>query len=244
MKSSGISGIGKNKMRDKTLSQQQVSQSKRSLILNSNAKISQKYKKAKENKAKYDEVDASQIVSLTDIVSMNFETIKLKGRFSKLLGEPYRPFYIMAYGLPYNGKSSVALLLADDLMKYHKLKVLYVMNEEGVKAGLQEKVTRLKVTSPIDVVENFSPDQFKGYDVVALDSIQTCNMTPVDFALLKKRYPHTSFILVSKANKDGTFKGSSDWEHDVDAMLEVKDKCVTIGKNRFPNATESTVKAF
>jgi hypothetical protein len=74
--------------------------------------------------------EMNQIVSLTDVLQMNFETIKLKGRFEKVLGEPYRPFYIMMYGLPFNGKSSAALLLADDLMKYHKMKALYVMNEE------------------------------------------------------------------------------------------------------------------
>jgi predicted ATP-dependent serine protease len=109
---------------------------------------------------------------------------------------------------------------------------------------LQEKATRLNITSPIDVVKSYIPKTFKAYDVVIIDSIQTADMSPSDFAQLKRKYPNTSFVLVSKANKDGTFKGSSDWEHDVDAVMEVKDRHVVMGKNRFPNATVTTAKAF
>ncbi len=214
----------------------------KSPIFNGNTKVGRETKKSskKENKM-YDEVSPDDIVSLSEVVKMNFETIKMKGRFAKLLGDLYNPFYILIYGLPYNGKSSVSLLFADDIMK-EGLKALYVMNEEGVKAGLQEKATRLKVTSPIDVTENYDPAKFKPYDVVVLDSIQTCGMSPSDFAELKRRFPHTSFVLVSKANKDGTSKGTSDWEHDVDAVLRVEEGTAHIGKNRFPNGKIEALK--
>lgn len=235
-----LGGIGKEM--EGTSSRQWHSPIKAPSNLNSKTKVLQK-KKPKNNK-RFDEVRSDEIVSLTDVVKMNFETIKLKGRFAPVLGEPYSPFYIMIYGLPYNGKSSTALLLADDLMKYHKLKALYVMNEEGVKGGLQDKVKRLGITSPIDVVESYLPQQFKGYDVVFIDSIQTANISVAEFQLLKKRFPHTSIVLVSKANKDGTFKGASDWAHDVDAVMEVKDRHVIMDKNRFPNHTKNSVKVF
>ena len=116
----------------------------------------------------------------------------------------------MIYGKRFHGKSSVAMLLAD-VLAGKELNVLYVSNEEGVKGSLQEKLLRLKISSPIDFVEDYNPSQFRGYDAVFLDSTQTVGMKPDEFKALKKRYPNTSFVLVFKANRDGSSKGGSDW---------------------------------
>lgn len=174
---------------------------------------------------------------------MKFATLKLLGRFAKLLGSPYMPFYLMIYGLRFHGKSSVAMLFADLLVK-RGLKVLYVSNEEGVKGSLQEKLLRLKISSPIDFVEDYNPSQFSGYDVVFLDSAQTVGMKPDDFKSLKKRFPKTSFVLVFKANRDGTSKGGTDWEHDVDAIMHIENRCATMEKNRFPGGNGETIEIF
>ena len=99
---------------------------------------------------------------------MKFSTFAIGGKFGKLLGKPYKPFYLMIYGNRFNGKSSVAMLLADELVK-GGLNALYVSNEEGVKGSLQEKLLRLKIGSPIHFVEDYNPKQFRGYDAVFLD---------------------------------------------------------------------------
>ena len=104
----------------------------------------------------------------------------------------------MIYGQRFHGKSSVAMLLADE-MAGKGLKVLYVSNEEGVKGSLQEKLIRLKLSHPIHFVEDYNPKQFKGYVAVFLDSTQTVGMKPDEFKALKRQYPNTSFILVFKA---------------------------------------------
>jgi len=174
---------------------------------------------------------------------MKFNTIKLNGKFGKLLGEPYSPFYLMIYGARFNGKSSVAMLFADSLAK-RGFNVLYVSNEEGVKGSLQEKLLRLKIVSPIDFVEDYDPSQFKGYDLVLLDSTQTVGMKIEEFKALKRRYPSTSFVLVFKANRDGSSKGGTDWEHDVDAIMHIENQSATMEKNRFPNGSNETIKIF
>ena len=174
---------------------------------------------------------------------MKFNTIKLNGKFGKLLGEPYSPFYLMIYGSRFNGKSSVAMLLADVLAKKGQ-KVLYISNEEGVKASLQEKLLRLKISSPIDFVEDYNANQFVGYDSVFLDSTQTVGMKSDEFKELKKRYPTKTFVLVFKANRDGTSKGGTDWEHDVDAIMHIENGYATMEKNRFPNGSSETIKIF
>jgi KaiC/GvpD/RAD55 family RecA-like ATPase len=73
-----------------------------------------------------------QVVSADQLAKMKFSTLSIGGKFGRLLGKPYKPFYLMIYGNRFNGKSSVAMLLADELVK-GGLKALYVSNEEGVK---------------------------------------------------------------------------------------------------------------
>jgi len=188
-------------------------------------------------------VNPNQVVSANELAKMKFSTLTLRGKFAKLLGKPYIPFYLMIYGNRFHGKSSVALLLADLLMKCG-LKVLYVSNEEGVKGSLQEKLLRLQISSPIDFVENYDTSQFRSYDAVFLDSTQTVGMKPDEFKALKKQFPKISFILIFKANRDGTSKGGSDWEHDCDAIMHIENRCATMEKNRFPGGSSEIVKIF
>ena len=188
-------------------------------------------------------VNSNQVVSANQLAKMKFSTLSIGGKFGKLLGKPYQPFYLMIYGARFNGKSSVAMLLADELAK-KSFNVLYVSNEEGVKGSLQEKLLRLNINSPIDFVEDYNPNQFKSYDAVFLDSTQTIGMKPDEFKALKRRYPDTSFVLVFKANRDGTSKGGTDWEHDVDAIMHIENQSATMEKNRFPNGSNETIKIF
>lgn len=149
----------------------------------------------------------------------------------------------MIYGQRFHGKSSVAMLLANELAA-KRLKILYVSNEEGVKGSLQEKLLRLKINSPIHFMEDFDSKQFRNYDAVFLDSTQTVGMKPDEFKALKQLHPKTSFILVFKANRDGTSKGGTDWEHDVDAIMHVENQSATMEKNRFSGGSSETIKIF
>lgn len=77
-----------------------------------------------------------------------------------------------------------------------------------------------------------------GYDIILIDSINTLvdvisnnqNIprnkveTEIKIAMrennkgVNETKKHTSFIFIGQTNKDGTFKGSSSWEHDVSSM--------------------------
>lgn len=188
-------------------------------------------------------IQSNQVVSAGELAKMKFSTLSISGKFGKLLGKPYKPFYLMIYGQRFHGKSSVAMLLADALVK-SGLNVLYVSNEEGIKGSLQEKLLRLKISSPIHFVEEYNPKQFRGYDAVFLDSTQTVGMKPDEFKAIKRMYPGISFILVFKANRDGTSKGGSDWEHDVDAIMHIENQTATMEKNRFPGSSNESIKIF
>ncbi len=179
-----------------------------------------------------------------DLAKMKFDTFSLTGKFGKLLGRPYNPFFIMIYGSRFNGKSTVALLLANELVKQRNLKVLYVANEEGAKGTMQEKIVRLGINSPIGIIEDYKPQLFKAYDVVFIDSTQTADISHDEFKELKKRFPTTSFVIINQANRDGTSKGGTKWEHIVDAIMHIENQCATMEKNRFPNGSTETIKIF
>ena len=188
-------------------------------------------------------VRSNQVISANELAKMKFNTLSIGGKFGKLLGKPYQPFYLMIYGARFNGKSSAAMLLANTLAKKN-FNVLYVSNEEGVKGSLQEKLLRLNINAPIDFVEDYNPAQFLNYDAVFLDSTQTIGIKPEGFKALKRKYPATSFVLVFKANRDGTSKGGTDWEHDVDAIMHVANQSATMEKNRFPGGSYETIRIF
>ncbi|WP_430933984.1 hypothetical protein [Saccharicrinis sp. 156] len=175
---------------------------------------------------------------------MNFKTISIRGKFGKLLGKLYVPFYIMIYGSRFHGKSTVALMLADELVKQHRFKVLYVANEEGVKGTMQEKVVRLGINSPIGIIEDYNPKLFKDYDVVFIDSTQTTEVSHEALVELKKQFPRTSFVIINQANRDGTSKGGTKYEHLVDAIMHIENKSATMEKNRFPQGSQETIKIF
>lgn len=189
-------------------------------------------------------VAPNQVVLANDLAKMNFKTISVRGRFGKLLGKLYIPFYIMIYGSRFHGKSTVALLFADELVKQHGHKVLYVANEEGAKGTMQEKIIRLGINSPIGIIEEYNSKLFSNYDVVFIDSTQTTEISHEQFLELKKGFPNTSFVIINQANRDGTSKGGTKWEHLVDAIMHIENKRATMEKNRFPGGSSEIVKIF
>ena len=189
-------------------------------------------------------IASDQVVLANDLAKMNFKTISLRGKFGKLLGKPYVPFYIMIYGSRFHGKSTAALMFADELVKQHAYKVLYVANEEGAKGTMQEKVVRLGINSPIGIIEDYTPKLFKDYDVVFIDSTQTTEVSHEELVELKKRFPNTSFVIINQANRDGTSKGGTKYEHIVDAIMHIENRSATMEKNRFPEGSKETIKIF
>lgn len=189
-------------------------------------------------------IASNRVVLANELAKMNFKTVSISGKFGKLLGKLYIPFYIMIYGSRFNGKSTVALMFADELVKQHGYRVLYVANEEGAKGTMQEKVIRLGINSSIGIIEDYNPKLFKDYDVVFIDSTQTTDISPEEFKELKKRFPNTSFVIINQANRDGTPKGGTKWEHIADAVMHIENRCAEMEKNRFPGGSDERIKIF
>lgn len=168
------------------------------------------------------------VISAKDLILMKFDTIKLSPKFAQFIGKPSENFKMMVSGLPGSGKSSLMLQLVKELSK--KFKILIIAKEERKSETLQNKLIRFNIGTNVFVSEGM-PKSFDGYDVILIDSVNALGLKP---ECLQKLYNLKKIVLlVFQSTKTGLFKGDSEFEHDVDISIEVKDGIATQRKNRF-----------
>ena len=166
------------------------------------------------------------VMSSADLVSMDFDTIGLKGKFRELIGDPSVGFTAMVFGQPKSGKSTLMLEFAHHLAVHHG-EVLYVAFEEGYGYTLKEKITRIGAIHPRLNFSESLPKDVATYDFVFIDSVSRAGMELDDLVKLKNRYPRTSFVFIFHATKDGKFRGGNELAHEVDVIIEVENKMAT-----------------
>jgi hypothetical protein len=166
------------------------------------------------------------VMSSADLVNMDFDTIGLKGKFRELMGDPSVGFTAMVFGQPKSGKSTLMLEFAHHLAVHHG-EVLYVAFEEGYGYTLKEKITRIGAIHPRLNFSESMPKDVASYDFVFIDSVSRAGMELDDLVKLKNRYPHTSFVFIFHATKDGKFRGGNELAHEVDVIIEVENKMAT-----------------
>ena len=148
----------------------------------------------------------------------------------KLIGRPTRPYRLMIYGKPGSGKSTLALQYAGYLAEDLNEKVLYVAAEEGLSYTMKEKLSRLKITSKNLQIVDALPKDISKYDTVFIDSV---NHAGYEAEQLRKLNKNVSFVFVFQTTKDGNFRGSQEYLHDVDTCIKVEGMNAYTEKNRF-----------
>ncbi len=177
-------------------------------------------------------------VGSTEFLAKKFKILSFSGKFGKLIGKPSEPFKIMIYGKAGSGKSSLSLQLAQYLAELGK-KVLYVADEEKFGYTLQEKMRRFNIHHRNLFVVDTMPKNFDGYDVVFIDSVNSAGYEPED---LRKLDSSKSYVYVFQCTKEGNFRGSQEFEHDVDTSIVVEDMKAHAIKNRFGGNGEISVQ--
>lgn len=168
-----------------------------------------------------DEDEGSDIVVPSrELLSMDFETIGLKGKYRELIGDPSVGFSAMVYGLPKSGKSTLCLDFAKYLAEHHG-KVLYCAVEEGFGYTLKEKIERLNALHSNLYITDRIPSDLTPYQFVFIDSVSKAGMDVSDLEDLRKQYPGVSFIFIYHTTKEGRFKGVNTHAHEVDVIIEV-----------------------
>ncbi|MCL2682227.1 MAG: AAA family ATPase [Bacteroidales bacterium] len=175
------------------------------------------------------------IVNSEDFARMQFDTLKLTGDYQKIIGTPSTNFVAMVFGCPGSGKTTFCLKLAEYLCKNHDKNVLFSTIEEGINHTFQEKLKRMQAIHPNLSIADFLPDDLEQFDVVILDSVNTFGFDSKKLRSLCDVYPDKIFIWIFQTTKNGVFRGSQEYQHDCDVVIEVKNGVATTEnhKNRF-----------
>lgn len=183
-------------------------------------------------------------ISAQDITKIRIKPLPLGAPFGLLLGDvPLEYQWTMGvFGGSFSGKSSFALLLADELSRHGN--VLYGNMEENYDTGtIQNKmkvlnlrlrnVSFLEKSSVAHMEQELQTGKYK-YCIIDSISEYATSLREIKEALdIKKRYPNISFIFILHGNKqEGNYIGPSKIKHLVDIMLECRKGTVSTTKNR------------
>ena len=178
----------------------------------------------------YDDDEQGMIVSSGELLSMDFQTIGLQGKYRDLIGDPSVGFTAMVYGLPKSGKSTMCLDFANYLAAHHG-KVLYCAIEEGFGYTLKEKIQRLGAQHSNLFITDRVPENLSDFNFVFIDSVSKAGMDVNAIDKLRKMHPDQSFIFIYHTTKEGNFKGVNEHAHEVDVIIQVeKGKASSTGR--------------
>jgi predicted ATP-dependent serine protease len=184
------------------------------------------------------------VMDASSLANLNYESYPFQGEWFDLIGEPSKPFHAMVFGRPKQGKSIFCFQFARYLDEFGP--VLYVAAEEGFGGTLQKKVRDFGLDSAQNV--KFSNargmDQMRaaipGNEFVFIDSVNYSRLEVEDVEALKNEFPETSFITIQQATKGGQFRGSQEYAHNCDVIIEVV-AGVAYQQGRFQAASEYNI---
>ena len=166
------------------------------------------------------------IMSSRDLKDYRYDNYEFDGKWLDLVGKPAKKFHMMVYGRPKQGKSYFCFDLAQYLSNFGK--VLYIAAEEGFSATLQKKLEDMGGDNDnldfanfrdYDTIKNALPGH--DYRFVVIDSVNYIRIEPEQIEELKADNPRMALITVQQATKDGKFRGSQQFAHNCDIIIEV-----------------------
>jgi len=184
--------------------------------------------------------EKSRVMNSVDFAKLQFNSIGFTGKWLDFMGDPAKPFTAMVFGRPKMGKSYLCMEFAGYLAR-HFGKVLYMAKEEKLDATLQKKLNDLHVQHPNLSMSDGMLTDLSAYDFVFIDSVNKMELEPNDLETLKADNPGVSFIYVFQSTKNGAFRGSQHFMHDVDIVIEIPEKGLAIQNGRFNQGGEMNI---
>ena len=182
------------------------------------------------------------VLSAADLMGMNYEAFDFDGEWLELFGQPAKPFHAMVFGRPKAGKSIFSFQFADYLTNFGP--VLYIAAEEGFRGTIRDKIKNFTNNSNFNISDARGMDKMRevipGHDFVFIDSVNYAHLEVEDVEQLKKENPETSFITIQQATKGGQFRGSQEYAHNCDIVVEVIDG-IAYQRGRFQAASEFVI---
>lgn len=173
------------------------------------------------------EGEMAGIMNSNDLMNYKYDCYAFDGKWGDLMGHPGKRFHLMVFGRPKQGKSIFSVQFANYLSQNFG-PVLYVASEEGFSATLQKKIADFGMANRNMDFANFREyEQIrqalenKKYKFVFIDSVNFIKVTPEQIEALKAANPGTAFVTIQQATKGGQFRGSQEYAHNCDMIVEV-----------------------
>lgn len=173
------------------------------------------------------EGEMAGIMNSNDLMNYKYDCYPFDGKWGDLMGRPGKRFHLMVFGRPKQGKSIFSVQFANYLSQNFG-PVLYVASEEGFSATLQKKIADFGMANRNMDFANFREyEQIrqalenKKYKFVFIDSVNFIKVTPEQIEALKAANPGTAFVTIQQATKGGQFRGSQEYAHNCDMIVEV-----------------------
>lgn len=187
---------------------------------------------------------AKGVMGADQLATLEYDQYGFDGRWHDLFGQPAKPFHCMVFGRPKNGKSIFSFQFANYLSEFGK--VLYIASEEGFGGTLQKKIKDfgLENNAMVKFSDAKGIDRMRkdipGHEFVFIDSVNYAALEVEDVEKLKDENPQISFITIQQATKGGQFRGSQEYAHNCDMIVEVISG-IAYQQGRFQAASEYTI---
>ena len=179
----------------------------------------------KENIKKDSLISTSKIINSHELHTIKTEYYDFIEPYKSFFGNPSNPFSIIVFGLPKSGKSNFSIQFARYLANNFG-RTLYISSEEGFNKSLKDKIEyQIAHSKNFDISNAKSYDDIKDivnpYEFVFIDSINYASISVDKLEQMKVDNPKTSFISIVQSTKSGNFKGSQEFAHNCDVIVNV-----------------------
>jgi hypothetical protein len=207
-------------------SKQKIEGVEREVILNQITALQDELRRVAES-GELTEGEISGIMNSQELMNYKYDSYTFNGKWHELIGDPGKRFHMMVFGRPKQGKSIFCVQFANYFSQNFG-PVLYVAAEEGFSVTLQKKIrefgmanNNMDFANYRDYAQIRAALQAKKYKLVFIDSVNFIKITPEQIEELKAENPNTAFVTVQQATKGGQFRGSQEYAHNCDVIIEV-----------------------
>lgn len=187
-----------------------------------------------EDQEGYHEIQTAAELSQTEFDSLPFDEY-----YKKLLSEPERNFWMLIYGLPWQGKTTFCVGFAKYLAENFG-RVLYISSEQYRSKALKNVLNHVQAGG-VDQL-HFTPSlrkapPFDEYDFIFIDSANAAGLSIEDLKAMRDEDENKgkAFITVLQSVKSGDFHGKQGWRHYPNIVVKIHAHCANVEKNQYAN---------
>ena len=183
--------------------------------------------------------------SASEMANLSYTIQHLPEPYKSLLGPIATTAKMLLSCAPGQGKTYMALDLAAILSDLGR-KVLFVSAEEYGGPTLADKLRKLNIPKRGEGI-TFSAslkDFNEKYDFVIVDSVQKARLTIEEFNRFSRSGAgkNTGMLLIAQVTKEGKSRGSNEWPHDVDVVIDIQNGHGITTKNRYSELAKVKIR--